>query len=91
MAQILTGIEGAFILSINDTTALREIFGASYLQEVSLRLIRGRRAERPRRAGRPGYSRRRIDFRNAWRKRWSSAWGDLCRVTVAEGGACERR
>jgi DNA adenine methylase len=37
MAEILAGIEGAFILSINDTPEVREIFGAFHLQEVSLR------------------------------------------------------
>jgi DNA adenine methylase len=36
MAQILAGLQGTFLLSINDTPEVREIFGAFEMEEVSL-------------------------------------------------------
>ena len=37
MAEALTDIEGAFILSINDRPEIRELFGAFQFEEVTLK------------------------------------------------------
>ncbi|WP_099556774.1 hypothetical protein [Hartmannibacter diazotrophicus] len=37
MADILAGIKGAFVLSINDRPEVREWFGAFHLQSVQLK------------------------------------------------------
>jgi DNA adenine methylase len=36
MAEILGGIDGAFILSINDRPEIREVFGSFHMDEVEL-------------------------------------------------------
>lgn len=42
MADILSGIDGAFVLSINDTPEIRDLFGGFHLEEVRLKYTVGR-------------------------------------------------
>lgn len=45
--EILSGIQGKFLLSINDTPEIRELFAGFHLQEVSTTYTQGTRAGRP--------------------------------------------